>query len=314
MSSPRCSPIPPTLGDRMHGRTCAGTWVTGTGADGAPREVYLYHVSDNAETMAKHGSQAVVWQTAINPVVALELLAAGAWQGAGVLGPEAFDAVPFLDRLRDRGEPWHIDERVPARLTPNLVGKRRNVGVAARRTQTWPTSRRARAPSRSTVRTRRARRGRCSSTGCGCCTTAPPRPGLDRRDRVRRAARHDRLPGLARRSQHGARSVADRRSRRYVRAQVGAGQVADHLEDVVGRLNRKPALIGHSFGGLLAQILAAGRGPPTARSPSTPRRSAPRAPAPDLGAAFRVTRDRQPRQPSAAPCRSPTSSSVTRPR
>ena len=62
--------------------------------------------------MAKHGCQAVAWQTAINPVVALEMLATGAWQGAGVLGPEAFDAVPFLDRLRDRGEPWHIDERV----------------------------------------------------------------------------------------------------------------------------------------------------------------------------------------------------------
>ena len=52
-----------------------------------------------------------MWQTAINPVVALELLATGVWQGAGVLGPEAFDAVPFLDRLRDRGEEWHVDER-----------------------------------------------------------------------------------------------------------------------------------------------------------------------------------------------------------
>ena len=106
-------PDPASLGDRMRGRTCAGTWVTGTGLDGAPREVYLYHLSDNAETMARHCSQAVVWQTAINPVVALELLAAGAWSGAGVLGPEALDPVPFLDRLRDRGEHWHVDERVP---------------------------------------------------------------------------------------------------------------------------------------------------------------------------------------------------------
>ena len=104
-------PDPAALGDRMHGRTCAGTWVTGTGVDGGRREVYLYHVSDNAETMAHHRAQAVVWQTAINPVVALELLAAGVWSGAGVLGPEAFDAVPFLDRLRARGEEWHIDER-----------------------------------------------------------------------------------------------------------------------------------------------------------------------------------------------------------
>jgi saccharopine dehydrogenase-like NADP-dependent oxidoreductase len=104
-------PDPATLGNRMRGRTCAGTWVTGTGLDGARREVYLYHVSDNTETMAKHRAQAVVWQTAINPVVALELLAEGVWQGAGVLGPEAFDAVPFLDRLRARGEEWKLDER-----------------------------------------------------------------------------------------------------------------------------------------------------------------------------------------------------------
>src|SRR5689334_24731412 len=37
------------------------------------------------------------------------------------------------------------------------------------------------------------------------------------------------------------------------------GQVASHFEDVVGKLTSKPAIIGHSFGGLLAQILA-GRG------------------------------------------------------
>ena len=65
----------------MHGKTCAGTWVTGTGKDGQPREVYLYHVVDNEWSMREYGSQAVVWQTAINPVVALELLAAGTWSG-----------------------------------------------------------------------------------------------------------------------------------------------------------------------------------------------------------------------------------------
>jgi pimeloyl-ACP methyl ester carboxylesterase len=37
------------------------------------------------------------------------------------------------------------------------------------------------------------------------------------------------------------------------------GQIADHFEDVIGKLKKRPALIGHSFGGLLAQILA-GRG------------------------------------------------------
>ena len=103
-------PDPATLGDRMHGKTCAGTWVSGTGKDGQPRQVYLYHVVDNEWTMREYGSQAVVWQTAINPVVALELLAAGTWSGTGVLGPEAFDAVPFLDLLTAYGSPWGLRE------------------------------------------------------------------------------------------------------------------------------------------------------------------------------------------------------------
>ena len=103
-------PDPATLGDRMHGKTCAGTWVSGTGKDGQPRQVYLYHVVDNEWTMREYGSQAVVWQTAINPVVALELLAAGTWAGTGVRGPEAFDAVPFLDMLNAYGSPWGLRE------------------------------------------------------------------------------------------------------------------------------------------------------------------------------------------------------------
>jgi saccharopine dehydrogenase-like NADP-dependent oxidoreductase len=107
-------PDPATLGDRMTGRTCAGTLVTGTGIDGAPRATYLYHVVDNERTMREDGAQAVVWQTAINPVVAMELLASGVWGGAGVLGPEAFDAVPFLDLLADYGAPHGVEERDPA--------------------------------------------------------------------------------------------------------------------------------------------------------------------------------------------------------
>ncbi len=92
-------PDPATIGHLMHGKTCAGTWVTGKGKDGNQRQVYLYHVADNAWTMQEYGVQAVVWQTAMNPLVALELLATGVWSGAGVLGPEAFDSVPFLELL-----------------------------------------------------------------------------------------------------------------------------------------------------------------------------------------------------------------------
>jgi saccharopine dehydrogenase-like NADP-dependent oxidoreductase len=92
-------PDPASIGHLMHGKTCAGTWVTGLGKDGQPRQVYLYHVADNDWTMQEYGVQAVVWQTAMNPLVALELLATGVWSGSGVLGPEAFDSVPFLELL-----------------------------------------------------------------------------------------------------------------------------------------------------------------------------------------------------------------------
>ncbi|MEU7906863.1 saccharopine dehydrogenase C-terminal domain-containing protein [Actinoplanes sp. NPDC049118] len=106
-----CLPDPAALGHRMTGSTCAGTLVTGVDRDGAPLTVYLYHVVDNEWSMREYGSQAVVWQTAVNPVIALELLAAGVWRGAGVLGPEAFDAVPFLDKLVEYGSPWAMREQ-----------------------------------------------------------------------------------------------------------------------------------------------------------------------------------------------------------
>ncbi|MDH4103024.1 MAG: saccharopine dehydrogenase NADP-binding domain-containing protein [Thermoleophilia bacterium] len=103
-------PDPMTLGDRMTGKTCAGTLVTGLGKDGTPRKTYLYHVVDNEWSMREYGSQAVVWQTAINPAIALELLASGDWSGTGVLGPEAFPAQPFLDKLAEYGSPHGVLE------------------------------------------------------------------------------------------------------------------------------------------------------------------------------------------------------------
>ena len=106
-----CLPDPATLGDRMTGKTCAGLWVRGTGKDGRPRSSYLYHVVDNEQSMREYGAQAVVWQTAVNPVVALELIDSGAWSGTGVLGPEALPAQPFLDLLAgDYNSPWGIKE------------------------------------------------------------------------------------------------------------------------------------------------------------------------------------------------------------
>jgi non-heme chloroperoxidase len=54
-------------------------------------------------------------------------------------------------------------------------------------------------------------------------------------------------------------TVGEANAHPEVFAHKTVGQIADHFEEVIGELTKRPALIGHSFGGLLAQILA-GRG------------------------------------------------------
>ncbi len=110
-----CLPNPARLGDKMHGKTCAGTWVKGI-KDGAPREVYLYQVADNEACMKRWGCQAVVAQTAFGAVIGWDLIEHGVWKGSGVLGPEAFDAVPFMEKMADYEFPYGIRE-----MTPELV-------------------------------------------------------------------------------------------------------------------------------------------------------------------------------------------------
>jgi len=108
-----CLPDPADLAEQVHGMTCVGLSVTGTGRDLQPREVFVYQAVDNGWSMRRHGISCVMWQCAVGPVVALELLAEGSWKGTGVRGAEAFDAVPFLERLRDYGVGWAIQERSP---------------------------------------------------------------------------------------------------------------------------------------------------------------------------------------------------------
>jgi len=104
-----CLPDPAHLGEKMHGKTCAGTWVKGW-KDGKPREVYLYQVADNQECMGKWGCQAVVAQTAFSAVIAMDLLEHGQWEGVGVLGPEAFEPAPFMDKMAEYGFPYGLKE------------------------------------------------------------------------------------------------------------------------------------------------------------------------------------------------------------
>ncbi len=109
-----CLPDPAKLGHLMTGKTCAGTWVRGRRGEHL-KEAYLYQVADNEECMARYGVQAVVWQTAVSPVIAMELLDTGAWKGAGVLGPEAFDPDPFVEKMSSYAFPLGIRESTPTR-------------------------------------------------------------------------------------------------------------------------------------------------------------------------------------------------------
>jgi saccharopine dehydrogenase-like NADP-dependent oxidoreductase len=108
-------PNPATMGHLMTGKTCAGTWVTGK-KDGKPREVFIYQVTDNKMSMKKYGAQAVVWQTGVSPVIAMELLAEGVWTGKGVIGAEALDPDPFMAKMKDFDFPYGIKDMTPAGL------------------------------------------------------------------------------------------------------------------------------------------------------------------------------------------------------
>jgi saccharopine dehydrogenase-like NADP-dependent oxidoreductase len=104
-----CLPDPARLGDKMQGKTCAGTWVRGT-KDGRPRQVYLYQVADNAACMKRWGCQAVVAQTAFSPVIGWDLIEHGQWKGVGVLGPEAFVSEPFMQKMAEYEFPYGMTE------------------------------------------------------------------------------------------------------------------------------------------------------------------------------------------------------------
>jgi saccharopine dehydrogenase (NAD+, L-lysine-forming) len=111
------TPDPITLGDKFRGRAVVGTWVIGM-KDGRPRETFAYQMADAEEIWAKHRLQVVGWQTGFNPTIAMELLASGAWSGAGVLGPEALDPDPYLALLDLHGIHHAVVEMTPGSHRP----------------------------------------------------------------------------------------------------------------------------------------------------------------------------------------------------
>lgn len=106
----RVAPSPLETAKIMTGQGCAGTWVTGK-KDGLYRSAYLYSVADNQECLAKYGTNSVVAQTALGPVIMLELVAKGLWNTPGVHGPESFDPDVFVDRMAKYGFPAGLQEK-----------------------------------------------------------------------------------------------------------------------------------------------------------------------------------------------------------
>ena len=109
-------PDPAKIGPMMHGKTCAGAHIAGKDKEGKAYACYIYNVVDNEWSMKNYGDQAVVWQTAINPVIALELIANGTWKPLGVVGPEWLEPKPFLDLIEEYGSSWHIRDEDPVGL------------------------------------------------------------------------------------------------------------------------------------------------------------------------------------------------------
>ncbi|MDR0852528.1 MAG: saccharopine dehydrogenase NADP-binding domain-containing protein [Clostridiales Family XIII bacterium] len=91
-------PSPTETSEHMTGRGSAGAWITGI-KDGKRRSVYLYQVADNQTCIQKYGTNSVVAQTAVGPVIMLELIEKGIWNCKGVYGPESFPPDPFVERL-----------------------------------------------------------------------------------------------------------------------------------------------------------------------------------------------------------------------
>jgi saccharopine dehydrogenase-like NADP-dependent oxidoreductase len=101
------NPVESTM--KMTGKGCAGTWVTGT-KDGLKRSVYLYQIADNQDCISKYTTNSVVAQTAVGPVIMMELVAKGIWDLKGVHGPESFEPDPFVERLAKYEFPAGIRE------------------------------------------------------------------------------------------------------------------------------------------------------------------------------------------------------------
>ena len=105
-------PDPQTLGATYTGKTCIGNVIKGT-KDGAPREVFIYQVSDHEQAYAEVESQGISYTAGIPPIAAAMLIADGRWDVGTMVNVEELDPEPFIGLLDVMGLPTEYAEIEP---------------------------------------------------------------------------------------------------------------------------------------------------------------------------------------------------------
>ena len=102
-------PDPASLVPTYTGKTCIGDLVKGT-KDGEAREVFIYNISDHAQSYAEVGSQAISFTAGVPPVAAALLIARGQWDAKRMVNVEELPAKPFVNLLNEMGLPTRMKE------------------------------------------------------------------------------------------------------------------------------------------------------------------------------------------------------------
>ena len=105
------APQPTDLGEEMTGKMCVGIDVHGK-KNGKRRNVFMYQVLENQDSIKRFGMQAVVAQTGFGAAIGIELLGRGIWKDVhGVHAPEGFDPIPYLELMDEYEFPYRLVER-----------------------------------------------------------------------------------------------------------------------------------------------------------------------------------------------------------
>jgi saccharopine dehydrogenase-like NADP-dependent oxidoreductase len=105
-------PDPQSLAADYAGKTCIGNVITGT-KDGAPRELFIYQVSDHETAYAEVESQGISYTAGVPPIAAAVLIAQGTWDVGRMVNVEELDPEPFIEILDRTGLPTEMLEIAP---------------------------------------------------------------------------------------------------------------------------------------------------------------------------------------------------------